>query len=95
MVIVTVLDVLVLDLAELVGVLLGENLLVLDWLDSGVVVVLVYLTVDGFLSLGMLGGADGLVLHGGGDFLVDCGVVLAVLVEEAGNGCLGFIHFDG
>jgi hypothetical protein len=27
-------------------------------------------------------------------YLVDCGVVLSILVEESGNGLLGFIHFD-
>lgn len=53
--VVTMLDLTVVDSGLVVGVLLWEDLLVLYWLDGGVVMILVNLTVNdslGFLVLG-------------------------------------------
>lgn len=76
---VAVLEVLVLDAYEVVGVHLGCDLLVHDGLDGGVEVVLVNLLVDGGSNLLMLSGDDGLVHDGRGDGLVDGRVILARL----------------
>lgn len=69
--IVTVLDIAMLYSSNLVGVLLGKNLLVLDRLDRGVEVVLVYLTVYSDLCLLMTSGGDVLILNGGVDGLMN------------------------
>jgi len=66
-VVIAVLDVAVLNTGHLVGVLLWENLTILNWLDGGVVVILVDLTVDGSLSLINLSTGDALI----GDSWVD------------------------
>lgn len=63
-IIVAVLDVAMLDPGQLVAVLLGEDLAVLDGLDGGVVVVLVHLAVHGRLDVLMLRAGDVLVGDG-------------------------------
>jgi len=63
-----VLDIAVLYTSNLVGVLLREDFTVLDWLNGGVVMVLVYLAVDSSGFILMLCAGDVLVLNSG----VDC-----------------------
>lgn len=57
-VVVTVLDVAFLDGSHVVGMFLSENLLVLNRLDGGVVVVLVDLSVNGFGHILVVGFGD-------------------------------------
>lgn len=78
-----------------VGVLLGQNLAVLDGLDGGVVVVLVNLTVDGTSDVLVVSLVDSLVGDSGGNGLVDGSVVLAGLGHEVGNGSLSLVHCEG
>jgi len=84
-IVVVVLEGAVLDWSHLVGVLLREDFLVLDGLHSGVVVILVNLTVDGSLGLVVLGPSYVLVLHSWAGGLVDGGIILSVFVEESLN----------
>lgn len=77
-VVIAVLDLTVLNTDNVVAVLLWKNLAVLDWLDGGVVMILVNLTVDGSGSLLVLGLGDMLVYNGWVDSLVNSGVLLAV-----------------
>ena len=65
-----------------VRVLLGENFSILDWLDRGVVVVLVDLLVDSSLSLFDAGLGDSLVRHGWVDSLMHRGVVMTGLLPK-------------
>lgn len=68
-----------LDGCHVVDVLLGQNLLVLDGLDGGVVMVLVDLTVDGGLHI-LVAGLDNLLLDDSGSYLlVDGGIVMTSL----------------
>ena len=77
---VTVLDLTLLDGGHSVGVFFGENLAILNWLDRGVVVVLMHLTINGGLGL-LMTLPDDLLLHNGGcDLLVDCGVMVTSLL---------------
>lgn len=69
----------VLDGNEVVGVLLREDLTVGDGLDRGVVVVLVNLFVDGCQDLLVLSLVNSLVENGGGNTLVDSGVMVTGL----------------
>jgi hypothetical protein len=57
-VVIPMLDVAVLDAGHVVCVLLGKDLLVLDGLNGGVVVVLVDFTVNGCLEVLVLGASD-------------------------------------
>jgi hypothetical protein len=75
--------VVMLDLADLSCSLLGlvlcwQNLLVLQWLDGGVVVVLVTLLIDDGLLALLVDFCLGLMLDCGCDLLLDCGVFFAV-----------------
>ena len=79
---VTVLDLTRLDRGHSVGVLFGENLAIFDWLNGGVVMVLMHLTIDGGLSLFMTLLNDLLVYHSGSNLLVDCGVMMTGLLPE-------------
>jgi hypothetical protein len=92
-VVVAVVKLAVLDGAELGSVRLGENLAVLDGLNSAVVVVLVNLLVYRGVDLLMLVGLDDLVGDGRGNSLVDRGVVVTRLVGEVGKSCLDLVHF--
>lgn len=74
-IIVAVVDVAGLNTSHLVNMLLWEDLLVLDWLNGGVVVVLVYLTVNGSGGLLVLSTGDVLVGHSWVDSLVNGGVL--------------------
>jgi len=85
----------VLDWDDVVVVLLTEPGLIVDWLDGGVVVVLVHLLVDGGLDVLVLSAIDGLVGDGRSDLLVDGGVVVARLGHEVLNCCLGGVHCCG
>lgn len=62
---------------NLSGVLLSLNLLILEWLDCGVVVVLVTFAVDDLLFSSLVLVLDVLMLNCWGDSLVDGGVLLA------------------
>ena len=61
MVIIAMVDLLLLDSSEVVGMLLWKNLLILDWLDGSVMVILVDLTINGSGGLLMSGLANVLV----------------------------------
>lgn len=63
---------------EIVMVLLWERLLVVHWLLSGVVVILVNLTIDRSGLLVMLRAVDGFLLDRWRDLLVDGCVVVAI-----------------
>jgi len=91
---VVVLEFAVLDGDDLVVVLLRQDLLMCDGLDGGVVVVLVDLAVESGGNVLVLGLVDGLVGHGGGDGLVDGGVVVARLVQEGLDLFLCGVHVD-
>ena len=69
----------------------GENLLMLDRLDRGVVVILVHLAVDRGLNLFMANGLDVLLDHGGCNALVDTGI-MAPAAGEVGDCRSGFVH---
>lgn len=79
---IVVLNLAVLDGDDLVVVLLWEDFLVLDGLDGGVEVVLVDFAIESGSNVLVLGLVDGLVGDGGGDGLVDGGVVVARLVPK-------------
>lgn len=69
-----------LDRGHLVLVLFGEDLTVLHRLDGGVVVVLMNLTVDGFLHI-LVARLHHLLLHDGGSNLLVHGGVCVVSVH--------------
>lgn len=77
--IIAVLDLTVLNGSNIMAMLLREDFLVLDWLNSGMMVVLVYLTVNGCCGLLVLSPGYMLILNCWVDSLVDCGVMLAIL----------------
>lgn len=93
-VMVTVVEFSVLNSAKLCSMLLGENLAVLHWLDSAVVVILVNFLVDGSVDLFMYVRLDNLLLYGWGDGLVHSGVMVTRLAHEVADCCLGLIHCD-
>jgi hypothetical protein len=93
-VVVTVVELAVLNGTELSSVLLRKNLAVLDRLNSAVVVVLVNLLVDSGLNLLVCVGLNNLVLNSRSNSLVDCGVVVSRLGHEVGDSCLGLVHCD-
>lgn len=76
---------------KVVRVLLWKRLLVSDWLNSGVVVMLVHLSVDGLDCLLMSVWLDGLGSDGGVDYLIDIGLV-ATIAREVGNGVSCCFH---
>jgi len=61
--VVTVLDVAVLYAAHVVGMLFWQDFAIMDRLDGGMVMVLVYFTVDECLGVFMLSADYSLVLH--------------------------------
>ena len=67
---------------NVVHVLFRKDFAVFDWLDRGMVVVLVYLTVDGGLSFFMANLCDLLVHNGRRYFFVDSGVMVTSLVPS-------------
>lgn len=93
LVFIAVVKLLVDNALHLVGVLLWEDLLVLDGLDGGVVVVLVDLAVNRLCHLLMSGGLDVLVGDSCGDTLSDISAV-TLAGGELLNGGSGFVHFE-
>lgn len=79
---VTVMVLPMLDGNNVVLVLFWKDFAVFDWLDRGMVVVLVHLTVDGGLSFFMANLFDRLVHNGRRHFLVDGGVMVTCLVPN-------------
>ena len=71
-----------LDGNNVVMVLFWEDFAVFDWLDRGMVVVLMYFTVDGGLSFFMANLCDLLVHNGRCHFLMDSGVMVTSLVPK-------------
>ena len=69
----------VLDGDDVVVVSLLQGLAVIDWLDGGVIVVLVDFLVDGRLDVLMLGLGDGLSGDRRNDLLVNGGIMMARL----------------
>lgn len=67
---------------DVVHVLFRKDFAVFDRLDRGMVVVLVYLTIDGGLSFFMANLCDLLVHNGRRHFLVDSGVMVTSLVPS-------------
>jgi len=90
---VTVVELVVLDSAELVLVILWQNLTIMDRLYCTVVVILVYFSVGGADDFLVLGRLDNVVLNSRSDSLVDSGVVVSGLGDELLDGCFGFLHF--
>lgn len=74
---VTMIKLTVLNTAKLGSVCLWKNLSVLDWLNSAVVVVLVYLLVNCRVDLLVLVRLHNLLSDGRGNRLVDCCVMVA------------------
>ena len=91
-VVVAVVELAVLDGAELSSVLFREDLTILDGLNGTVVVVLVYLLIDRGLNLLMRVGLDNLMLYSRSNSLVDGCVVVSRLGHEVLNGGLGRVH---
>lgn len=93
LVVIAVMELLVDHILHLVMVLFRENLLVLNWLDSGVVVVLVDLTIN---SLGELLVARRFNVLVGGSWSNALGNVgsVASFASEACDCGLCFVHFD-
>lgn len=69
-----------LDSGHAMLVLLWQNLAVLYWLDRGMVMVLVDLTINGSLSLLMTLLDYVLLNNSRSDLLVDCGIMMTSLV---------------
>ena len=67
---------------NVVLVLFGKDFAVFDWLDRGMVVVLVHLTIDGGLSFFMANLYDLLIHNGRSHFLVDSGIMVTSLVPN-------------
>lgn len=93
-VVITVVELAMLNGTKLGGVLLGKNLAVLNRLDSAVVVVLVNLLVNSGLNLLVEVGLDDLVLDSRCNSLVDSGIVVSRLGHEVSDSCLGLVHCD-
>jgi hypothetical protein len=93
-VVVAVVELAVLNSAELGCVLLGKDFAVLNGLNGAVVVVLVNLLVDRSLNLLVHMGLDDLVLNSRGDGLVDSGVVVSRLGHEVSDSCLSLVHCE-
>ena len=95
---VAVIDCLMLDADEVVGVLVGEVLRDLDRLNDGVVVVLVDLLVKGVGDLLVLVGADVFIRDDLEDGLIDRSVVFPVVGNELDDllvGVVGGAHAAG
>lgn len=93
-VVVTMVELAVLDSAKLSSVLLGKDLTILDGLDCAVVVILVNLLVNGSLNLLMDVRLDNLVFNSRSNSLMDGGVVMSRLRHKVSDSCLGLIHCE-
>lgn len=69
-----------------------QDLLGLQRLYGRVVVILVYLLVDGCGHILVLMGTDLLFGDSLSDSLVDCRLLFPVMGNDLGNGLLGFLH---
>lgn len=67
---------------DVVVMLFGKNLAVLDGLDGCMEMVLVHLAINGSLSLFMAMLGDCFLGHGGGNLLMDSGIMVASLVPD-------------
>jgi hypothetical protein len=72
----------VLDGNDVMGVLFWENFAVLDWLHGGVVMILMYLTVNCSLGFLMANFGDVLIHDGWGNLLVYGGIMVTSLVPK-------------
>lgn len=77
---------------HVLGVLLRENLLGLDGLDAGLVMLLVHVLVDGGGDILVLVREDVLLGGGAADVLVDGGLVLSITGKEFSGGLLSSLH---
>jgi hypothetical protein len=93
-VVITVVELAMLNGTKLSSVLLGEDLAVLDGLDCAVVVVLVDLLINSSLNLLVNVRLDNLVLNSRSNSLVDSGVVVSRLRHEVGDSCLSLVHCE-
>jgi hypothetical protein len=93
LVVVAVVEFLVDGIFHHVVVLLREDLLMLDWLDGGVVMVLMDLAVDCLLDLLMATGLDVLAGDSRADAFGHVGG-MASLARDAGNCGSSFVHVD-
>lgn len=83
-----------LDLANVVVVLLREDLLVMHRLNGVVIVVLVDLAVNSSVHLLMLLRSDCLMLNRRLDMLMDSCVVVSSFGHELGDSFLSLIHCE-
>lgn len=93
-VMISVTELLVLGILVYMSMLLGENLSVLDRLDSGVVMILVDFLVHWSVNLLVLSGLNMLMLNGGFDMLLDLSLVVTIpgeVLEDCGFCCF---HVD-
>ncbi len=88
---VTMVELSLFDRDYVVGVLLWQDLLVLEGLHGGVVVILVNFTVNSFGDVLMASGRDGLIDNRCVDSLLDLSGV-AMTTSELGNGGFGGVH---
>lgn len=86
---------LVLDACHLVGVLLWKNLSILNWLNGGVVMILVNLSVNRGGDLLLADGLNLLMLDGWCLSLIDNGFMVTSSSDELGDRCFGSIHAVG
>jgi hypothetical protein len=91
-IVITVIKLAVLNGTELSDVLLWQNLAVLNWLNSTVVVILVNLLIHCCVDFLVLVGFDRLVNDRRGNSLVDGSIVVSRLAGEVGESGLDFIH---
>lgn len=91
-IVITVIELAVLNGTELGRVLLWQNLAVLNWLDSAVVVILVDLLVHCGVDFLVLVRLDCLVNNRRGNSLVDSSVVVSRLAGEVGESGFDFVH---
>lgn len=93
-VMISVAELFVLGILVYMSMLLGEDLSVLDGLDSGVVMILVDFLVHWSVNLLVLSGLHMLMLNGGFDMLLDLGLVVTIpgeVLEDCGFCCF---HID-
>lgn len=93
LVIITVMELPVDGVFHHMVMLLGEDLLMLDGLDGGVIVILVDFAVDSFLDLLMVSGLHVLAGDGWSNVLGDVGGVTS-LTSDAGNSRSSLLHPD-
>jgi len=93
-IVVTVVELAVLNSTEVGSVLFWENLAILDWLNSAVVVILVDLLVYSCVDLLVLVRLDSLLGDSGGNGLVDGSVMVSRALGEVTEGRFNLVHFE-